>query len=237
MEQRELFEVNETLFERLCSGGTLGEGYKAVKRNGGSSGIDGVTIEEFETRREEEIDQLRAELVSWTYTPKPVRRVEIPKPTGGVRLLGVPCIRDRVVQASLKLLLEPMFDPEFSESSYGFRPGKNQRQAIKAAEGYAKEGKGYVVDIDLSKFFDRINHDRMMEQVKRKVKDERILRLIGKTLRSGVLEGGEVSPTREGTTQGSPLSPLLSNIVLDELDKELEKRGLSFCRLSRRTFT
>lgn len=232
MDQRELFEVTETLFERLCSTRTLHEGYKAVKRNGGSAGTDGVSIGEFETRWEEEVNRLRSELENWTYKPGPVRRVEIPKPSGGVRLLGVPCIRDRVVQASLKLLMEPLFDPEFSESSYGFRPGKSQRQAIKAAERYAQEGKEYVVDIDLSKFFDRINQDRMLKQVQRKVKDPRILRLIGMTLRSGVRERGEVHPTLEGTTQGSPLSPLLSNIVLDELDKELEKRGLTFCRFA-----
>jgi RNA-directed DNA polymerase len=232
MEQRELFEGTENLFERLCGVETLKAGFHAVRRNGGSPGIDGVTIKAYGARLEEELAQLQAELVGWSYKPNPVRRVEIPKPTGGVRLLGVPCIRDRVVQASLKLLLEPIFDPEFSESSYGFRPGKSQKQAIEAAEKYAQEGKEYVVDIDLSKFFDRINHDRMIMRVKQKVSDTRIIRLIGLTLRSGVLVNGSIQPTPEGTTQGSPLSPLLSNIVLDELDKELEKRGLSFCRFA-----
>lgn len=232
MEQGELFTETENLFEQLCSLPILHAGFKAVKRNGGSPGTDGVTIQKFETRLEEELARLKAELVGWSYKPNPVRRVEIPKPNGGVRLLGVPCIRDRVVQASLKILLEPIFDPGFSESSYGFRPGKNQRQAIEAAQRYVQAGKEIVVDIDLAKFFDKINHDRMLMQVQRKVDDKRIIKLIGMTLRSGVMVGGTVEPTLEGTTQGSPLSPLLSNIVLDELDKELEKRGLEFCRFA-----
>jgi group II intron reverse transcriptase/maturase len=232
MEQGELFIQTENLFERLCSKGMLWKGFRAVKANGGSPGIDQVTVEAFEKHLEKELVQLKTELESWNYKPKPVRRVEIPKPNGGVRLLGVPCIRDRVVQASLKMLLEPIFDPEFSDSSYGFRPGKKQRQAIEAAQGYVQEGKEHVVDIDLSKFFDTINHDRLLMRVGLKVADKRIIRLIGLTLRSGVMTEGSVQPTREGTTQGSPLSPLLSNVVLDELDKELEKRGLSFCRFA-----
>ena len=232
MEQGELFTETENLFERLCTVETLKTGFRAVKKNGGSPGIDGISTREYETRLEEEVAQLKAELESWSYKPTPVRRVEIPKPNGGVRLLGVPCIRDRVLQASLKLLLEPIFDPGFSDSSYGFRPGKNQQQAIEAAQGYAKSGKEYVVDIDLSKFFDRINHDRLLWRVKEKVDDKRIIKLIGMTLRSGVMSNGVTSPTTEGTTQGSPLSPLLSNIVLDELDKELESRGLEFCRFA-----
>ena len=232
MEQGELFTETENLFERLCTVEMLKTGFRAVKKNGGSPGIDGISTREYETRLEEEVAQLKAELESWSYKPTPVRRVEIPKPNGGVRLLGVPCIRDRVLQASLKLLLEPIFDPGFSDSSYGFRPGKNQQQAIEAAQGYAKLGKEYVVDIDLSKFFDRINHDRLLWRVKEKVDDKRIIKLIGMTLRSGVMSNGVTSPTTEGTTQGSPLSPLLSNIVLDELDKELESRGLEFCRFA-----
>ena len=232
MEQGELFTETKNLFERLCSIGMLSKGFQAVKANDGSPGIDRVTVEGFEAKLAKELAQLKTELESWSYKPKPVRRVEIPKPNGGVRLLGVPCIRDRVVQASLKLLLEPIFDPEFSDSSYGFRPGKSQRQAIQAAQGYVQEGKEHVVDIDLSKFFDRINHDRLLMRVSQKVEDKRIIRLIGLTLRSGVMTEGNIQPTTEGTTQGSPLSPLLSNIVLDELDKELEKRGLSFCRFA-----
>ena len=232
MGQGELFTETENLFERLCTVETLRAGFRAVKKNGGSPGVDGISIEAYEHHLEEELARLKAELVSWSYKPSPVRRVEIPKPNGGVRLLGVPCIRDRVLQASLKLLLEPIFDPGFSESSYGFRPGKNQRQAIEAAQRYARSGKEYVVDIDLSKFFDRINHDRLLWRVKEKVDDKRIIRLIGITLRSGVMSNGVTSRTTEGTPQGSPLSPLLSNIVLDELDKELERRGLEFCRFA-----
>jgi group II intron reverse transcriptase/maturase len=232
MEQRELFEQTDDLFGQLCSKQILWQAFKAVKANKGSPGVDGITIEVYESRLEEELTRLQKELQDWSYKPSPVRRVEIPKPNGGVRLLGVPNIRDRVVQTGMKLLLEPIFDPGFSDSSYGFRPGKNQRQAIEAAQGYVKEGKEYIVDIDLSKFFDRINHDRMLSRVKLKVQDKRIIRLIGLTLRSGVFTDGTVVPTEEGTTQGSPVSPLLSNIVLDELDKELEKRGLSFCRFA-----
>jgi group II intron reverse transcriptase/maturase len=232
MEQRELFDQTENLFERLCTLETLTLGFKAVKANDGSPGIDRVTIKEFEARSDKELVQLRAELCNWSYKPSPVRRVEIPKPNGGVRLLGVPCIRDRVVQASLKLLLEPIFDPCFSESSYGFRPRRSQRQAIESAQKFVQAGKEHVVDIDLSKFFDTINHDRLLSQVKRKVPDSRIIKLIGLTLRSGVLANGSLTPTTEGTTQGSPLSPLLSNIVLDELDKELERRELAFCRFA-----
>jgi len=222
VEQQELFTKTENLFEQLCTVAMLQQGYKAVKRNGGSPGIDGITIEVFGRRLEEELAQLKAELLDWSYKPQPVRRVEIPKPGGkGVRLLGVPCIRDRIVQASLKILLEPIFDPEFSESSYGFRPGRNQKQAVQEAQKIVQSGKEFVVDIDLSKFFDRINHDRLIARIKQKVTDKRIYRLIGMTLRSGVMVEGSIQPTEEGTTQGSPLSPLLSNIVLDELDKNL----------------
>ena len=169
------------------------------------------------------------------YKPNPVRRVEIPKPGkgAGVRLLGVPCVRDRVVQATLKRILEPILDPTFSDNSYGFRPGRNQRQAVEAAQRIVQSGKEYVVDIDLSKFFDRVHQDRLIERLSRFIPDKRILRIIGMTLRSGVMKEGLVSPTTEGTVQGSPLSPLLSNVVLDELDKELERRGLEFCRFRR----
>jgi RNA-directed DNA polymerase len=230
MGQHELFDLTENLFSRLCTKETLYAGFMAVKANDGSPGIDGVTIADFEQTIREELTRLEAELTSWSYVPKPVRRVEIPKPNGGVRLLGVPCIRDRVVQAALKLLLEPVFDPGFSEHSYGFRPGKNQKQAVESARRFVASGKEHVVDIDLSKFFDRINHDRLLHQIKKKIPDAKILKLIALTLRSGVANGASIERTTEGTTQGSPLSPLLSNIVLDELDKELERRGLSFCR-------
>jgi group II intron reverse transcriptase/maturase len=210
----------------------LKQGFKAVKSNGGKPGIDGITIKEYENRLEEELTQLKKELESWSYKPNPVRGVEIPKPNGGKRLLGIPCVRDRVVQATLKSLLEPILDPSFSENSYGFRPGRNQEQAVKQAKAIVNIGKEYVVDIDLSKFFDRINHDRLIAQLKKYGIEKTILRLIGMTLRSGIMKDKQFITTKEGTTQGSPLSPLLSNLVLDELDKELERRGLEFCRFA-----
>jgi len=206
--------------------------FKAVRKNKGAPGVDGVTIKAFEANLNEELAQLKEELENWSYKPNPVRRVEIPKPAGGVRLLGVPCVRDRVVQTGIKLLLEPTLEEEFSDNSFGFRPGRNQGQAVEQARKIVASGKPYVVDIDLSKFFDRINQDRLISQLGCHVLDKRILRLIGMTLRSGIMKDGEVEPSREGTTQGSPLSPLLSNLVLDELDKELERRGLEFCRFA-----
>ena len=233
MSGRDLLTDERRLFEELCTAHGLKAGFRCVRKNKGAPGIDRVSIEEFETRLDEELSRLREELQSWTYQPSPVRRVEIPKPGGrGTRLLGVPTVRDRVVQATLKLLLEPILDPLFSENSYGFRPGRNQRQAVEAAREIVAGGKPYVVDMDLSKFFDRIGHDRLIGRLGRVIPDKRILRLVGQTLRSGVMANGLVSPSTEGAVQGSPLSPLLSNLVLDELDKELERRGLAFCRFA-----
>lgn len=234
MKQMKLSIEERNLFGMLCSLEYLKEGFKAVKKNRGSPGIDGVTIGEFASRLDEELVQLKKELESWMYKPKPVRRVEIPKPGkgAGVRLLGVPCIRDRVVQATLKLILEPILDPLFSDNSYGFRPGCNQRQAVESAQRIVRSGKEYVVDIDLSKFFDRVHHDHLISRLSKSISDKRILRIIGMTLRSGVMKEGLVTSTTEGTVQGSPLSPLLSNVVLDELDKELECRELEFCRFA-----
>lgn len=220
------------LFEQLCTERKLLEGWREVKRNRGTSGIDGQTVETFNKALHEEIKRLKEELESWRYKPKPVRRVEIPKPDGGVRLLGVPCIRDRIVQTTIKQLLEPILDPLFSANSYGFRPGKNQRQAVETAQKIVQSGKGFVVDIDLSKFFDRVNQDRLISRLGSIIEDKRILRLVGLTLRSGVMKDGIFTGTPEGTTQGSPLSPLLSNLVLDELDKEIEGRGLEHCRFA-----
>ncbi|MCW5213066.1 group II intron reverse transcriptase/maturase, partial [Desulfobulbus sp. TB] len=232
--QLNLFVDERSLFEKLCDLSSLEAGFKAVKKNGGSPGIDGVTIQDFASRLEEELVQLQEEMRSWTYKPNPVRRVEIPKPGkgAGVRLLGVPCVRDRVVQTTMKQLLEPILDLTFSDHSYGFRPGYNQRQAVEAAQRIVQGGKEYVVDIDLSKFFDRVNHDRLIYLLSRHIDDKQMLRLIGMTLRSGIMKDGLVTPSEEGTPQGSPLSPLLSNVVLDELDKELEQRGLEFCRFA-----
>jgi len=234
LRQRSLVVDERSLFEKLCDPVQLRAGFKAVKKNDGSPGIDGVTIKEFDSRLEEELAQLQMELESWCYKPNPVRRVEIPKPGkgAGVRWLGVPCTRDRVVQATIKLLLEPILDLSFSDHSYGFRPDYNQRQAVEAAQRFVQSGKEYVVDIDLSKFFDRVNHDRLIYLLSLHIDDKRILRLIGTTLRSGIMKDGMVIPSEEGTPQGSPLSPLLSNVVLDELDRELEQRGLEFCRFA-----
>ncbi len=209
------------LFDNLCSTLYLGVGFELVRRNHGAPGIDGVSIEAFEANLDKELSQLQQELSNWTYQPSPVRRVEIPKPDGkGVRLLGIPTVRDRVVQTTLKLLLEQIFEPHFSPNSYGFRPGRSQHQAVQAAQQIISSGKPYVVDIDLSKFFDRIHHDRLIARMGPLITDKRILRLVGILLRSGVMINGVVNPSQEGAMQGSPLSPLLSNIVLDELDKD-----------------
>ena len=233
MYQLDLLTDERRLFEELCTVERLRAGFHSVKKNKGSPGVDGVTIAEFGSRLDEELGRLKAELESWTYNPSPVRRVETPKPGGrGIRKLGVPTVRERVVQATLKHLLEPIFEPTFSANSYGFRPGRSQHQAVTAAREIVAGGKPYVVDLDLSQFFDRIHHDRLIARVGKHVPDKRILRLIGVTLRSGVMADGLKSPTTEGAVQGSPLSPLLSNIVLDELDRELERRGLAFCRFA-----
>ena len=228
-----LLTEEQRLFDNLCSMLYLNIGFELVKKNKGKPGIDGVSITDFEANLDEELSQLQEELSNWTYQPSPVRRVEIPKPgSKDVRLLGIPTVRDRVVQATLKMLLEPIFEPGFSPNSYGFRPGRSPHQAVEAAQQIVNSGKPYVVDIDLSKFFDRINHDRLISRMSEKVNDKRILRLVGMMLRSGIMINGLAIPSDEGTMQGGPLSPLLSNIVLDELDQELEKRGLEFCRFA-----
>ena len=233
MNESDLLIEAPRLFDNLSSQEYLRAGFKQVKKNKGKPGIDGVSIVDFETRIDEELSQLQQELTDWTYKPSPVRRVEIPKPGGkGVRLLGIPTVRDRVVQATLKMLLEPVFEPHFSPHSYGFRPGRSQHQAVQAAQRIVTSGKPYVVDIDLSKFFDRIHHDRLIARMGQRISDKRILRLIGIMLRCGVMINGVVNPSQEGAVQGGPISPLLSNIVLDELDQELEKRGLEFCRFA-----
>jgi RNA-directed DNA polymerase len=222
-----------SLFERLCAEHYLRAGFKQVRKNQGKPGIDGVSVEDFEACLDEELSRLQQELSSWIYRPMPVRRVEIPKPGGkGVRLLGIPTVRDRVVQATLKQLLEPIFEPHFSPHSYGFRPGRSTHDAVQSARELVTGGKPYVVDIDLSKFFDRIHHDRLIARMGQRIPDKRILRVVGIMLRSGVMVDGVMQMNREGTMQGGPLSPLLSNIVLDELDQELTRRGLAFCRFA-----
>jgi RNA-directed DNA polymerase len=204
--------------------------YERVVKNEGAPGVDGLTVTEFKPWLQAHWKSVRQALLAGEYMPAGVRQVDIPKPQGGVRTLGIPTVLDRLIQQALHQVLQPRFEPEFSESSYGFRPGRNAHQAVKAARSYVAEGKRWVVDIDLEKFFDRVNHDVLMARVARKVKDERVLKLIRRYLEAGLMEGGVMSARTEGTPQGGPLSPLLSNILLTDLDRELEKRGHGFCR-------
>ncbi len=205
--------------------------YRRVVRNGGAPGVDGVTIHDLKAYCQEHWPRVREELLSGTYRPQPVRRVGIPKPGGkGVRQLGIPTVLDRMIQQALLQALTPIFDPTFSEDSYGFRPGRSAHQAVWRAREHIAAGRRWVVDLDLERFFDRVNHDVLMARVACRVKDRRVLGLIRRYLQAGVMEGGLVLPRTEGTPQGGPLSPLLSNILLDELDKELERRGHRFVR-------
>jgi len=201
-----------------------------VKSNGGAAGIDGMTVEDLRGYLVKHWLEIREALESGTYKPSPVRRVEIPKPDGGVRQLGIPTVIDRLIQQAIAQVLTPIFERKFSPSSYGFRPGRSAHEAILKAQEYVQEGNEWVVDIDLEKFFDRVNHDMLMARVAREVKDKRVLKLIRAYLNSGVMDDGIEEKTEEGTPQGGPLSPLLSNIMLDDLDKELEKRGHKFVR-------
>ena len=201
-----------------------------VKSNKGAPGIDKMTVEQLPVYLKRHWVKIRQAILDGTYDPLPVRRKEIPKPDGGVRLLGIPTVLDRLIQQAVAQVLQKIWDHTFSESSFGFRPGRNQHDAIKCAHEYVKDGCRYVVDMDLSKFFDRVNHDRLMSRLATRIKDKRVLKLIRKFLTAGIMTGGLVSSSEEGTPQGGPLSPLLSNIVLDELDKELEKRKLRFVR-------
>lgn len=223
-------EGSAKLFETLCTIGILRSAFKMVKANKGAAGIDGITISTYESNLEENLLQLKEELIAHLYKPQPVKAVAIPKPTGGERLLGIPCVRDRIVQTAIKILIEPYFEPYFSDNSYGFRPKRNQQQAVQKAQSIIALGKEFVIDIDIAKFFDTINHDLLISKLGMRINDKRILRIVGLTLRSGIMKNGLTAPSSEGATQGSPLSPLLSNIFLDELDKELERRGLEFCR-------
>lgn len=204
--------------------------YERVVKNQGAPGVDGVTVAEFKPWLQAHWPRVREVLLAGDYLPSAVRKVEIPKPQGGVRTLGIPTVLDRLIQQALHQVMQPLFEPEFSESSYGFRPGRNAHQAVRAARSYVAEGRRWTVDLDLEKFFDRVNHDVLMARVVRKVKDERVLKLIRRYLEAGLMEGGVVSARREGTPQGGPLSPLLSNILLSDLDCELERRGHRFCR-------
>ena len=203
---------------------------QAVERNGGAAGIDGMTTGELRGFLHRHWATIKKQLLTGAYQPRPVRRVDIPKPGGGTRMLGIPTVLDRLIQQAMNQTLSPLWEPEFSPHSYGFRPGRSAAQAIKAAQRHVQSGSRWVVDMDLEKFFDRVNHDVLMRRVERKVKDRRMLGLIRAYLQSGIMQNGLVEPRTEGTPQGGPLSPLLSNILLDDLDKELERRGHKFCR-------
>ena len=218
------------LMERICEGKNLNRAYKRVKANKGAPGADGMTVGELYGWLAEHKDELIASLLDGSYRPQPVLGVEIPKPGGGIRQLGIPTVVDRLVQQAIRQVLEPLLDPSFSESSYGFRPGRNAHQALRRGAEYVRAGRGIVVDIDLEKFFDRVNHDILMSRLARRVGDKRLLRIVRRFLGAGMMRGGVCIERHEGTPQGGPLSPLLANLLLDDLDKELERRGHCFCR-------
>jgi group II intron reverse transcriptase/maturase len=220
------------LMEAVCERGNLMKAYERVVRNKGAAGVDGIGVQEFKAHLQRHWPSIKGHLMAGAYVPNAVRRVDIPKPQGGTRMLGIPTLTDRLIQQALHQVLSPLFEPTFSDSSYGFRPGRSAHQAVKAAQRYISEGKRFVVDLDLSQFFDRVNHDILMGLVSRRVRDPRVLLLIRRYLEAGMMEGGLIQPRLEGTPQGGPLSPLLSNVLLTELDRELEKRGHGFCRFA-----
>src|SRR3984957_8708421 len=222
--------IAEQLMEEVCERENCQQALKRVKANKGSAGVDGMTIQQLPEYLKQHWPAIREQLLSGTYKPQPVRRVEIPKPDGGVRKLGTPTVRDRFIQQAVMQVLQRRWDPTFSEHSHGFRPKRSAHQAVAKAQQYIAAGHRWAVDLDLEKFFDRVNHDKLMAAIARRVTDKRVLRLIGAFLKVGVLENGLVSPAEEGTPQGGPLSPLLSNIVLDDLDRELERRKHRFVR-------
>jgi RNA-directed DNA polymerase len=222
--------IAEQLMEEVCERENCKQAFKRVKANKGSPGVDGMTVHDLGGYLIQHWPAIREQLLNGTYKPQPVKRVEIPKPDGGVRKLGIPTVLDRFVQQAVMQVLQGRWDRTFSNHSYGFRPGRSAHQAVEQAQRYIAEGYRYVVDLDLEKFFDRVNHDKLMAKIAERVSDQRILKLIRAFLRAGVMEKGLVSPVDEGTPQGGPLSPLLSNIVLDEFDRELERRGLRFAR-------
>lgn len=222
--------LTTNILEEVVDYANLNSAYKQVSANGGSGGIDKMDTAELRQWMGKNINTLRKEILEENYQVSPVRKVEIPKPNGGKRMLGIPTVKDRLVQQAIHQRLIQHYDPRFSENSYGFRPRRSAQQAVQQASNFIKSGNEWVVDIDMEKFFDKINHDRLMQRLSKGIGDKRILRLIHAYLRAGMMEGGLVEQRTAGTPQGGPLSPLLSNIVLDELDKELEKRGHSFCR-------
>lgn len=223
-------ERENGLMDAVVERGNLWLAYERVVRNQGAAGVDGIGVAEFKDHLKQHWPTIKAKLLAGEYIPQPVRRVDIPKPQGGTRTLGIPTLMDRLIQQALHQVLSPIFEADFSASSYGFRPGRNAHQAVKAARQYVAEGRRIVVDMDLEKFFDRVNHDLLISMLSKKIDDGRVLRLIRRYLEAGMMAEGIVSPRTEGTPQGGPLSPLLSNILLTELDRELERRGHAFCR-------
>jgi RNA-directed DNA polymerase len=218
------------LMEQICQRENLRKALQRVRQNKGSPGIDGMTVRRLSSYLKKHWPQIREQLLAGNYQPQPVKRVEIPRPNGGIRKLGIPTALDRFIQQAIMQVLQKYWDKTFSEHSYGFRPGRRAHQAISRSQQYVEQGYRWVVDIDLEKFFDRVNHDRLMGKLAKRIPDKRLMKLIRAFLNAGVMEDGLVSATTEGTPQGGPLSPLLSNIVLDELDRELERRGHRFLR-------
>jgi len=218
------------LMEAVVERGNLKLAYQRVVQNKGAAGVDELTVFALKDHLKQHWPAIRAKLLAGAYGPSPVRRADIAKPDGGRRMLGIPTVVDRLIQQALHQVLSPIFEPHFSEASYGFRPGRNAHQAVQSARQHVADGKRWVVDMDLEKFFDRVNHDRLMGKLAHKIEDARVLKLIRRYLEAGMMADGLVSPRREGTPQGGPLSPLLSNIMLTELDRELERRGHAFCR-------
>jgi len=221
---------SEQLIEEVCGRKNCQQALARVKSNKGSAGIDGMTVEQLPAYLKQHWPAIREQLLRGTYQPQPVKRVEIPKPDGGMRKLGIPTVLDRFIQQAVMQVLQGRWDRTFSHSSYGFRPGRSAHQAVAKAQQYLAEGYRWVVDLDLEKFFDQVNHDKLMGRIAKRINDKPLLKLIRAFLEAGVMEGGLVSPVDEGTPQGGPLSPLLSNVVLDELDRELERRGHRFVR-------
>lgn len=220
----------ESLWERIFSRTNMYAALERVEANKGAGGVDGMKVEELRDHLRAHWPSIRAKLDAREYEPSPVRGVTIPKPDGGERVLGIPTVQDRLIQQAMHQILSEEYEPKFSGNSYGFRPGRSAHDAVRVARGYIEEGKRWVVDIDLEKFFDTVNHDRLMSRLKRDISDKRVLWLVNQYLKAGALEEGVVMEREMGTPQGGPLSPLLSNIVLDELDRELERRGHSFVR-------
>jgi RNA-directed DNA polymerase len=223
--------LEASLLDTVLSSANMAKAWKQVKRNEGGPGIDGITIARFPAYLKPRWERIKQAVLRGYYIPKPVKRVELPKPSGGTRKLGIPVLLDRMIQQAITQVLMPIFDPAFSDASHGFRPGRSAHGAMQQVQKYVKDGYRYAVEVDIEKFFDNVNHDILMHKVARKVKDKSVLRLIGRYLRAGVHEqDGTVQSTDIGTPQGGPLSPLLSNILLDVLDKELEQRGWRFAR-------